>query len=363
MTEQRTKQFKKVGREVLFLSTGENNPRNGEGAFLRRKDGSVLHIYTAYFGDDGDDHATADLCGRISSDEGESWSDEFVAVKMGKDAKNVMSVSLLRMENGDIGLFYIEKLAYGDNKVIDRYCLVRSEDEGISFGDPTYCIDEGDYYVINNDRVVRLRSGKIVIPAARHPVHEREGEGIGRANFFVSDDDGRSFRKTSCELVTPFPEVSKGLQEPGIYQLPSGRIWAYFRTNFGCQFESFSDDECESFTPVRPNLKFPSPRSPMLVKDVGKYTVAIYNPVPPHGLNPHPFGMDRTPFMLAVSEDGGLNFIRHYLIEDDPDNSYCYPAVIEGEDYFLVSYYHSAGTDNFLNCEKVVKIGFDEIAE
>ena len=101
----------------------------------------------------------------------------------------------------------------------------------------------------------------------------------------------------------------------------------------------------------------------MLVKDVGKYTVAIYNPVPPHGLNPHPFGMDRTPFMLAVSEDGGLNFIRHYLIEDDPDNSYCYPAVIDGDGYFLVSYYHSNGTGEFLVCEKVVKIGFDEIAE
>ena len=40
--------MKKVGREVLFLATGQDNPRNGEGAMIRRRDGSILLIYTAY---------------------------------------------------------------------------------------------------------------------------------------------------------------------------------------------------------------------------------------------------------------------------------------------------------------------------
>ena len=39
--------MKKVGRPVLFLATGPNNPRNGEGAFIRLKDGSILFAYTA----------------------------------------------------------------------------------------------------------------------------------------------------------------------------------------------------------------------------------------------------------------------------------------------------------------------------
>ena len=37
--------MKKIGKEVLFLSTGEKNPRNGEGSLLRLKDGRILvHI-------------------------------------------------------------------------------------------------------------------------------------------------------------------------------------------------------------------------------------------------------------------------------------------------------------------------------
>lgn len=365
MSQTEKKALKKVGKEVCFLSTGDGNPRNGEGAFIRLKNNDILHVYTAYFGNDGGDHCTADLCGMISSDEGETFGTPFLIKKKPPEALNLMSVSLLRMNNGDIGLFYIEKLPFGnsDKKVIDRYCLIRSSDEGKTFGDPVYCINDGDYHVINNDRVIRLANGKILIPSARHPVHERVGEGIGRANFFISDDDGRSFRKTSCELVTPFPEISKGLQEPGVYQLSDGRLWGYFRTNFGFQFEAFSSDEGESWTDVRPNLTFTSPRSPMLIKDVGKYTLAIFNPEPPHRMNPRPFGLDRTPFMVAVSEDRGESFCRFYLLEDDLQSSYCYPAVIEGEDYFLVSYYHSNGTDNFLNCEKIIKVALREISE
>ena len=67
--------------------------------------------------------------------------------------------------------------------------------------------------------------------------------------------------------------------------------------------------------------------------------------------------------MLCVSDDGGVTFPRSYLLEDDPKNAYCYPAVIEVADGFLVSYYHSNGTGQFLNCTKITKVSFDEIKE
>ena len=34
--------MKKIGKQVLFLSTSEGNPRNGEGSFIRLKDGAIL---------------------------------------------------------------------------------------------------------------------------------------------------------------------------------------------------------------------------------------------------------------------------------------------------------------------------------
>ena len=85
----------------------------------------------------------------------------------------------------------------------------------------------------------------------------------------------------------------------------------------------------------------------------------------------------RTPYVCAVSRDGGLSFVEDkntfsgggfddfvdscYLLEDDFTNSYCYPAVLEVDGGFLVAYYHSNGAESCLNCAKIIKISFEEI--
>lgn len=358
--------WKKIGREVHFLATGEGNPRNGEGAFIRLANGDILFAYTAYFGDDYHDHCTANICVCTSSDEGEHWSDPRVAIPMPDDAMNVMSVSLLRMQNGDVGMFYLKKEAYrGD--VITRYLLSRSSDEGKTWGEPTSCIEDTDYYVVNNDRVIRLFDGRLLFSAAVHPIGKakegNEAVSIAKAHFFISEDDGKSFYDAGVELSSPVKNDTTGLQEPGVYQMDDGTVWAYFRTRLGCQYASYSHDGGKSWSDPQPDFRFTSPRSPMKVARVGKMTVSIFNPVPEHAGNRLPFGMDRTPFMLAVSEDGGQTFSSSYLLEDDLNNCYCYPAVIEGEDYFLVAYYHSNNTEQFLNCTKIVKVAFSELTE
>ena len=43
--------MKKIGKEVLFLSTCKENPRNGEGSFIQTKDGRIMFVYTQYYGD------------------------------------------------------------------------------------------------------------------------------------------------------------------------------------------------------------------------------------------------------------------------------------------------------------------------
>ena len=50
--------MKTVGKTVLTLPTGEGNPRNGEGTFIRLKDGRIMYTYTRYYGDDWHDHTT-----------------------------------------------------------------------------------------------------------------------------------------------------------------------------------------------------------------------------------------------------------------------------------------------------------------
>ena len=98
--------MKKIGRQVLFIGTGENNPRNGEGAFIRLNDGGIMYAYTEYIGSSWHDHANARITAVFSYDEGENWSEKRVLYTKNPDDMNLMSISLLRMKNGDIGLFF-----------------------------------------------------------------------------------------------------------------------------------------------------------------------------------------------------------------------------------------------------------------
>lgn len=357
--------MKKIGRQVLFLATSANNPRNGEGSFIRLRNGSIMFGYTEFLGDDWDDDANARISAVISEDEGETWSERRVLFEKPENAKNIMSLSFLRMNNGDLGAFYIVKNSDGTDKIV----FTRSADEGQSWTEPVSCMDclkVQDYYVLNNDRVVKLKNGRIIFAVARHTVLNCNKDFMpGEICFFVSDDDGLTWKKTETEFRCPFENNPDGYEEPGLYELADGRLWCYIRTSIGFQFECFSDDFGTTWSTPEPNLFFSSACSPMLVKDCGNLTIAVFNPVPEHVLRNESEPWGRTPYVLAVSKDKGKTFNKEsvYYIEDDLNNGYCYPAVFAGNDYFLAAYYHSNNTDVCLNCTKIVKILYNEIVK
>lgn len=154
------------GKElVLSLQPGPNNPRNSEGSFITLKDGSILLIYSHYTGNSTDDHAPAFLAGRFSRDGGATWSTEDRKIIEQEGTMNVMSVSLLRLKNGAIALFYLKK-----NSTSDCIPLMRiSTDESKTWSEPVPCItDKKGYFVLNNDRVIQLKSGRIMMAVAMH---------------------------------------------------------------------------------------------------------------------------------------------------------------------------------------------------
>ncbi|MDH7569773.1 MAG: sialidase family protein, partial [Armatimonadota bacterium] len=81
-------------RKIRLLPPGPGNPRNSEGDFIQLQDGRILFVYTHFTGG-GEDHATAHLAGRFSSDGGYTWTPDDVVVLPNEGAMNVMSVSLL----------------------------------------------------------------------------------------------------------------------------------------------------------------------------------------------------------------------------------------------------------------------------
>ena len=138
---------------------------------------------------------------------------------------------------------------------------------------------------------------------------------------------------------------------------------------------SFSKDGGKNWSKVAPMFMFTTPDSPMQILKCGEVVVAVFNPVPftvVNQLTEQWNSAKRTPLAIAVSENDGREFSKNemsangklkefslnnvFLIEDDPSDSYCYPAIFDGGDYILVGYYHSNGTGWCLNCGKIVKI-------
>lgn len=356
--------MEKIGRQVHFIPATENISRIGEGSFIRLNNGCILFGYTEFNSCGREDEDVARIAGIISNDEGESWSEKFILFEKPKNAVNIMCLSFLRMANGEIGAFYIVKNVDGSDDIV----LSRSKDEGKSWSKPKSCICdvlEKNYYILNNDRVIRTSAGRIILPLACHPVQDDPDYfPPGQLLFIYSVDDGTSWHKSESLLKCPFPSDPNGLQEPGVYEKEDGTLWCYIRTGMGFQFECFSSDGGKSFSSPQPNIFFSSPCSPMLVKKCGKLTIAVFNPIPEHILRDDEKEFwGRTPYVMAVSKDNGNTFVQEniYYIEDDLNNGYCYPAIVECENGFLIAYYHSNNTACCLNSTKIIKIMYDEI--
>jgi hypothetical protein len=223
---------------VLDLPHGPNNPRNSEGAFATLRDGRIIFIYTRYYGDDWVDEATARLCARYSSDGGCTWTVEENNVVENEGRCNVMSVSLLRLQDGRLGLWYLRK-----DDIDNCHAYLRFSDDDRTWSEPVCCIPAPGYFVVCNDRVVQLTGGRLIIPAAydRNPLPPGADphniyasfDGRGIAIWFLSDDHGITWRESRDWWALPVRSTS-GLQEPGVVELGDGRLYAYCRTDVGC---------------------------------------------------------------------------------------------------------------------------------
>ena len=161
---------------VLKLDPSASNPRNSEGSFVTLKDGKILFVYSHYTSGNGGDHDPAHLASRISADGGKTWTQQDARVLDNEGGMNVMSVSLLRLKNGEIALFYLRK-----NTVQDCIPYVRfSKDEAKTWSEPVKCItDKEGYFVLNNDRVIQLKSGRLLMAVALHKNTKTQFSGKG----------------------------------------------------------------------------------------------------------------------------------------------------------------------------------------
>ncbi len=348
--------IKKIGKESLFLHVSENIPRIGEGTFVRLRDRSVMFAYTSF--SDGGDDSPADIAAVVSKDDGETWSEPRILLRHDEKSRNLMCPALLRLKSGKIGMLLDRKEGYD---CIPYFSL--SEDEGRTFSPPRPCIDGHGCYVFENDHVVVLKSGRILIPLNYHTKADGTFNYYGKMMMLASDDDGETWNIISEKISSPFPDevTATGLQETAVYQMPDGIIRGLSRTDLGSQWECWSKDDGVTWSAPAPNRFFSGPVAPLLMKDAGPFTVAVFCSMPHFTTRNEARTWGRTPLVAAVSDDKGKTFSRIFYLEDDLSNGYCYPAIFDGGDYMLISYYHSDNLDCPLRSTRILKIAYSEL--
>jgi len=366
---------------VLQLDPKRGNSRNSEGAFIELSSGRILFAYTKFLTSSHDD-GSALIASRYSDDRGQTWSTRDQTVVPLEDAQNVMSVSLLRLQSGRIALLYLRKDP-GVCMPVIRF----SDDEGKTFSDPLSIAAPDGYYVVNNDRMIQLQSGRLVIPVAFHRTRGLSKPGETSAPptamapgaliyAYLSDDDGQHWFE-SVNANYPYFANGHGLQEPGVVELKNGKLWSWSRASaaglspkFASQWVSTSDDEGMYWSEAKPS-QFLSPCSPMSVKRIPTtgHLLAVWNdhsgrfPIPERKAE---WGQKkswmRTPLVTAISTNEGKSWKHHLVIEDTPDHGYCYTAIHFVDDAVMLAYCAGgASTKLPLDRLRVRRLTIDEL--
>lgn len=334
---------KKDGRElkdadpgkltVLTLPPGYNNPRNSEGDFITLKDGSLLFVYTHFTGSTTVDDAPAYLASRLSTDSGKTWTtnDDLVTTP-GEGIPNVMSVSLLRLQNGEIVLLYLSKKSLQDCIPMMRI----SKDEGNSWSAAVPVVkDKKGYFTLNNNRMIQLSSGRIIVPVSQHYSPSYPFTMKGTLMTYYSDDNGQTWL---CSKPVPNSKWVT-LQEPGVVALKNGNIMLWARTDQNVQYTSLSEDSGRTWREIAPsNIVSPlAPASISRIPSTGDLLLAWNN----NNGEIDAIKGRRTPYNLAISSDEGATWTRMITLENNPDGWYAYTAIHHLGHYIFLA--HSDG--------------------
>lgn len=352
------------GMETLYnREPTETNIRNGEGDTIRLKDGRLLFAWThftnrsapgntsAHLGTDG---YAASIYRLISPDGGRTWPGEPQEMIPNDAGLNIMSVSFLRLRDGRLAIFYMKKDRHDDCRPVMR----TSADEGETWSDAVPCIGEAhrDYYVVNNARVVRLSSGRIVLPFALHRYNPKwkeekmwcDVDPFGQVGCAWSDDEGQTWQLSKAFASAFRADGGRtAAHEPGLVELEDGRVMMNIRSYeetvepFAPTIRvAYSSDGCETWTTPVPGLGCAPEAPATIARLTSGELVMVYND---HWTREALWGY-RTPLVIAVSEDEGKSWDRIRAIEDDVCvRSVCYPSVRQCGDRLLVSYYAGDG--------------------
>ena len=309
--------------ETMLAPATATHPRQSEGDVLVLEDGSLLAAWTDFSGG-RNDHSSAVISAAKSTDGGSTWGAPFVLQEnIGK--QNVMSVSFLRLRSGGILFFFLQKNSGSDLKVLMR----RSRDQGRTWSEPMIVTPGPGYHIMNNARVIQLKSGRILCPISF-------GEDISKRQWnlrtfiYFSDDEGQTWRRSKdiveCE--------KRGAMEPGLIELKNGDVLQIIRTELGQIYFSISKDGGNTWSKAAPSGIVSAESPSTIARTLSGELLLIYNPN--LGAN---HMIARTPLVASISRDEGKTWSKPKVIEASADSTYAYTSVTFHRGRALLTYY------------------------
>lgn len=313
-----------IGFTSLVGQVSAEYPRHSEGDIIELKDGTLLLAWSRFTGG-GNDASTAHIAAVTSKDGGKTWGEPYV-IQENTGGQNVMSLSFLRLNSGKIAMFYLEKNSNSDLQVHYRF----SADEGKTWGPVQKIPAPAGYNIVNNDRVIQLNNGRIIVPISFSP-------DIGKPDplwvfCMYSDDEGKTWNRTTPDLHCP----KRGAMEPGVVPLADGRVLMVIRNQMGCIYTSMSKDKGATWSePIPTDIR--SPESPATIKRIprSKDLLLVWNN---NYQSERGMGGQRSPLTAAISKDNGRNWINVRNIEDNPTSHYAYISIDFVKDRVLLTY-------------------------
>lgn len=319
------------------------HPRHDHQQIFPLKDGRLMLVWSEYYvrtptapsapaaGTASDDKPCR-ISARISNDRGLTWGESFV-FQENTGKLNVKHPNLLRLASGEVLFFYTEWNALDNRIVLFR----RSADDCKTWSEPVRLSAATGVTNLNNDHVLRMRSGRIVLPTFTAPSVWDAGD-HWQAYCFYSDDEGKTWQTSERRMDLP----KRGAEEPSMIELKDGSLLAVLRTSLGSVHAARSRDGGKTWSePV--SLGLPAPASPPLLRRIPSTgdLLLVWN----HNYDAtHHHQGERRPLSSAISRDDGATWEHLKDIEAAPGGSAAYPGLtFVGPDAFVTYYYQAKG--------------------
>lgn len=219
---------------------------------------------------------------------------------------------LFKSKNGRLYLFYKQ-----GKSPREWWGLVKtSNNDGCTWSDPVK-LPAGFLGPIKN-KPIQLKSGEILCPSSTESADEKHW----RVHLEITSETLSSWKKVQIDTLTRF-----GVIQPSILQYPDGKLQMLCRSRENCIVQTWSTDSGKNWSKLS-GINVPNPNS-------GIDAVTLSNGMHVLVNNPLLRGSDwfegRNILNVVVSTNG-INWQDVYVLENEKNGEFSYPAIIQTSD-------------------------------